>query len=305
MSPAEVSHTFDITRSADEPYTLDIDRIAELQKMYEHNFAIRDRLAKATYIATAGSLVWLGYKWGLFDSLLPGKVTSTASTAIAVPKVKDQDISKIWHYLDAFSGYLELKSASDTAHFEALDAKKEVQNGHWFINGIKNIGWSGVTIAGTLIMNSKWYSFYGYVLAEPSFKWFLSNHSIISTIDRLKRSVQALSSPNMPVEFSQEYHTKALIPAIESIIRNTEQFIAFIDFYLPILEEDVVKKEAMDGIARYLFNITNDFLNKINPVLKDPTNQSALLPIIDEYRADVATFINRCKVFEEEFFPAA
>ena len=195
VSPAEVSHTFDITRSADEPYTLDIDRIAELQKMYEHNFAIRDRLAKATYIATAGSLVWLGYKWGLFDSLLPGKVTSTASTAIAVPKVKDQDISKIWHYLDAFSGYLELKSASDTAHFEALDAKKEVQNGHWFINGIKNIGWSGVTIAGTLIMNSKWYSFYGYVLAEPSFKWFLSNHSIISTIDRLKRSVQALSSP--------------------------------------------------------------------------------------------------------------
>ena len=67
----------------------------------------------------------------------------------------------------------------------------------------------------------------------------------------------------------------------------------------------MVKKEAMDGIARYLFNITNDFLKKINPVLKDPTNQSALLPIIDEYRADVATFINRCKVFEEEFFPAA
>lgn len=299
IAPSEVSHNFDIIRSADQPYMLDVDRIAELQKMYEQNFKVRANLAKATYAVTAGSLVWLGYKWGIFDWILPKAASSDASPLNALPEVVDS--SKTAEHLKTLIDF----SKNMHERLEALDAKKEVQTGHWLINGIKHVGWSGASIAGSLILQSKWYSFFGYALAEPSFKWFLSNHSIISTVDRLKRSVQALSSPNMPVEFANEYHIKALVPALESIIRNTEQFIAFIDFYLPLLEDDVVRKEAMNDISRYLFNITNDFLQKINPVLKDPRNQSALVPIIDEYRADIATFINRCKVFEEEFFPGA
>jgi hypothetical protein len=294
--PSEVTHTFNITRYNDEPYKLDTDRIMQLQKMYEQNFKIRTHLAKATYIATAGSLLWIGYKWGLFDWMLPTKIASNASpnpSFTPIDQIKDQ--KQIIEYLKIF----------ETFRLQTLEARKEIQNGNWFINGIKYVGWTGVSIAGSIILHTKWSSFFSYALSEPSFKWFLSNHSIIATVDRLKRSVQALSSPNMPAEFSTEYHTKALIPALESLIRNTEQFIAFIDYYLPMLEENVVKKEAMNDISRYLFNITNDFLQKINPILEDPTNQMALLPIIDEYRADVATFINRCKVFEEEFFPAA
>lgn len=293
LSPTEVSHEWDITRSNNDAYELDSHRIAQLQMMYEENFKLRSILAHATYAATATSLAWLGYKWGLFDWMLPTKLSSVVSTSLAAsttPLAEDSKKSAIIAYINA--------------RFKAIDEKKDIENGHWLLSGIKSVGWSGMTIAGSLIVQSKWYSFFNYVLAEPSFKWFLSNHNIISTIDRLKRSVQALSSSHMPAEFSQEYHTKSLVPTIESLIRNTEQFIAFIDFYLPLLSKDVVQKEAMDGISRYLFNVTNDFLKKMNEVLLDPINQSNLLPVIDEYRADLVAFINRCKVFEEEFFPA-
>lgn len=300
LSPSEVTHSFEIVRDAQNPYTLDTGRIALLQDLYEQNFKIRAHLAKATYAVTAGSLLWLGYKWGCFDWMLPkSHVTISEMPAPAAPTLDDP--TKMLDYLKA----QEVYSKTLCARIAALETvKKDVQWSNWLVDNVKNIGWSGVTIATSLIVQSKWYAFFGYALTEPSFKWFLSHHSIISTVDRFKRSVQALSSTHLPIEFSQEYHTKALIPAVVGLIRNTEQFIAFIEFYLPKLEEDVVKKEAMEGIGRYLFNITNDFLIKINPILNDPAAHASLIPMVDEYRADIATFINRCKVFEEEFFPA-
>ncbi len=305
VAPSEVSHGFDLTRSNnDDPYTLDTDRITQLQKMYEQNFKLRTHISRATYLAMSGSLLWLGYKLGYFDWMLPGKVASTTTLGEQLP------IPKLADYAGNVTGYdaaMEVYHKSNSARIAAIEASKDIQNGNWLINGISNVGWTGITIAGSLIVQSKWSSFFIYALSEPSFKWFLNNHSIISIIDRLKRSAQALSSPNMQAEFSTEYHSKLLIPSVEALIRNTEQFIAFIDYYLPILEEDVVTKEAMNDISRYLFNITNDFLQKINPLLKDPASQShaSLLPIIDEYRADMVTFNNRCKVFEEEFFPGS
>lgn len=300
LSPTEVTHSFEIVRDAQNPYTLDSRRITLLQDLYEQNFKIRSHLAKATYAVTAGSLIWLGYKWGFFDWMLPkAHVTISEIPAPVAPTLDDP--TKMLDYLKAQEVYSKVL-CTRIAALESV--KKDVQWSNWLVDNAKNIGWSGVTIATSLIVQSKWYAFFGYALTEPSFKWFLSHHSIISTIDRLKRSVQALSSTHMPAEFSNEYHMKALVPAVIGLIRNTEQFIAFIEFYLPMLEEDVVKKEAMDGIGRYLFNITNDFLMKIDPILIDPAAHASLIPIIDEYRADVATFINRCKVFEEEFFPA-
>ncbi len=300
ISPTEVSHSFDLTHNDDEPYKLEQDRITQLTKMYEHNFSVRDKLAKATYIITAGSLIWLGYKWGLFDWMLPKAAVSSAAASGTLAEITDP--SKMFEYLKKF--YAAYRALEEKV-MAADKAKSEAQSGYWLVEGIKSVGWSGVTIATSLIVQSKWSSFFGYALVEPSFKWFISTHSIISTIDRVKRSVQALSNPNMSAEFSSEYHKKALVPAIESIVRNTEQFIGFMDYYLPLLDEEVVKKEAIDDVPRYIFNITNDFLQKINPVLKDASNQAALIPVIDEYRADIATVVNRCKIFEDEFISAA
>lgn len=301
LTPSEVTHDMSITRSADGKYQLDESRIEQLKMNYAHNFKMRAHLAKVTYAITAGSMLWLGYKWGAFDWLLSSKAAAVAP--LAVPVIADPTSAsplQIAEYFKARQTYDQAKDAALNALFAQIE-KNDEKAGNWFINGAKYVGWTGVSIIGGLLVQSKWHSLFSYVLAEPSFKWFLMNHSIVSTIEGFKRSVQALTSPNLPSEFSQEYHTMAIDPALESIVRNIEQYIAFTDFYLDQLDEEMIHKQAMDSVPRYLFNLTNDFLAKIHVVIINPAGQVTAPAIVDEYKADVVTCINRCKVFEKEF----
>ena len=305
LTPAEVTHDMSITRSADGSYHLDESRIQHLKMSYARNFQIRAHLAKVTYAITAGSMLWLGYKWGAFDWILTSKAEPVELPKAVLPALPDtSNPGLVQQYLKDQHTYLAARESTYAPFDEFLKAKNEEKAGNWLINGAKYVGWTGISIIGGLLVQSKWHSIFNYVLAEPSFRWFLSNHSIVSTIEGFKRSVQALTSPHLPMEFSQEYHAMAIDPALESIVKNVEQYIAFTDFYLDQLDEDVIHAQAMDSVPRYLFNLTNDFLGKMHGVILNPAAHTGAPAIIDEYKVDMVTCINRCKLFEKEFVDA-
>ncbi len=221
------------------------------------------------------------------------------------PTIADpSDPAQVAIYLKANELFHREREPLYTKIDDIAKASNEEKAGNWFVNGAKYVGWTGVTIIGGLLVQSKWHAIFNYVLAEPSFRWFLSNHTIISTIEGFKRSVQAVTSPHLAAGFSQEYHAMAIDPALESIVKNVEQYIAFTDFYLDQLDEEMIHAQAMDSVPRYLFNLTNDFLVKINSAIINPAEHAGASAIVDEFKADMITCINRCKVFEKEFVDA-
>lgn len=305
LTPAEVTHDMSIARSATGAYHLDETRIEKLKMNYARNFQVRAHLAKATYAITAGSLLWIGYKWGAFDWILSSKQEPIEIPKVAAPTIVDSsNPALVPQFLKDVETYLVAHDSTYTKLDAIVKASNEEKAGNWFINGAKYVGWTGITIIGGLLVQSKWHAIFNYVLAEPSFRWFLSNHTIISTVEGLKRNVQALTSPQLTAGFSHDYHALAIDPTLESIVKNIEQYIAFTDFYLDQLDEDIVHAQAMDSVPRYLFNLTNDFLAKINSAIVNTAEHASAAAIVDEFKADMITCINRCKVFEKEFVEA-
>ena len=272
-------------------------RIAEKKDTIARDFAKRDYLAKATYAVTAGSVLWLGYKWGMFNFLLPDSIAAKDEQN-SLPEIKDP--SKVLEYLAQLVAHIKEKDAATQKHFTTLDAKNEPA-GHWFINGIKYVGWTGVTIAGSIIIQTQWQHFFEYALATPTFHWFLGRHSIISTIDVLRRNVYKLTDVNQSSEFNTEHRRGEAKVALESLVRNIEELAAFTDYYMEQLDQDLVYKQKMDSISRYLFNITNEFLQKIQPILENPAGNTTAVACVDDYKNDVSAYIKRCQLFEEEF----
>ncbi len=295
-TPLEVAHELDIKPQTQGVYQLDEARIAQLKKKFESNFTMRSRLSKLTYIATAGSLAWLAYKWGCFDYFLPAKKATEVSL---VPEVTDP--AKTFDYLVKLVAYLKTNETALKERIEVLETKNDVQHGNIVVRVIKYVGWSGISIIGSLVVHYKWQRFFDYVLAQPSFSWFFSHHSILQTIEGLKRNVKVLTEHKVPTQYSMIYHAEATVPAIESLVRNLEELIAFTEYYLETLDQTMVYEQKMDSIARYLFNASNDFFKNIAPIIQDPSTAQAPIAVIDDFKADLNAWINRCTLFEREF----
>lgn len=296
FSSSETLHELEITPTNPGEYRLDEGRIQILKEKFTSNFVMRNRLSHLTYAVTAGSLAWFAYKWGLFDYFMPGK---KKADVIEIPEVTDP--SKTFEYLVKLVAYLKTNEAALKERIEALETKADIPQGNIIVRGIKYVGWSGLTIIGSIIVQYKWQKFFDYILATPSFSWFFSHHSILHTIEGLKRSIKVLSETNIPVEYSVAYHSQATIPACESLVRNLEELIAFTEFYLETIDPDIVYGQKMDSTARYLFNASNDFFKKLQPILQNPSTSQAPIAVIDDFKSDLSAWINRCTLFEREF----
>lgn len=296
FSSDQTLHTFEIKPEITGEYQLNEARIAELKKNFASNFIMRDRLSKITYAATAASLAWLAYQWGIFDVFLSSKKSTTVAE---LPEIVSPEHT--FEYLIKLIAYLKSHEASLKQRIEALEAKNDIAQGNIIVRGIKYVGWTGISIIGSIVVHYKWQRFFDYVLATPSFSWFFSHHSILQTIDGLKRNIKVISEHALPAEYSIAYHSQATIPAIESLVRNLEELVAFTEFYLETIDQEIVYNQKMDSVARYLFNASNDFFKNINPVLQNPLANPNGAALADEFKAEVSTWINRCTLFEREF----
>src|SRR5206468_914651 len=106
-----------------------------------------------------------------------------------------------------------------------------------------------------------------------------------------KRNVKVLTERTIPAEYSMVYHSQATIPALESLVRNLEELIAFTEYYLETLDQTMVYDQKMDSTARYLFNASNDFFKTIAPIIQDPNSSQSGVALIDEFKSDVSAWI--------------
>ena len=131
--------------------------------------------------------------------------------------------------------------------------------------------------------------------------WFFSNHSLSDRVDVLRRSVKAITDFNIPADYSLEYHSRAIAPALQSIAHNVEELIAFMDYYFESIDQELLVKQGLDMQSRYLFNVSNDFFKNIHTALQDQSQNLKAVAIIDDFRSDLITVIKRCQFFEKQF----
>lgn len=277
------------------PIQLDEARIDQAKIKMAKDFVFRSYLAKGTSIAGAATAVGLAYRWGLLDGIinlfLPAKQKQEMVPSEMANKLLDL-IKRV--------AVLEGKIAIEPG------VKKDaaISTGNYFINGVKVFGSTTLSIISTLIINAKVQHFYDYAFAKPSFEWFFMHHSVIATIDGVRRHVQVITDLNVPAEYNLEYHNRALNPALQSIARTLEEFIAFLEYYLAKADQDIVHEQAMDTLPRYLFNIGNDFFKKIEEILHGSADQSSAMALVNDFKADMTNAIHRCRGFEREFLVA-
>jgi hypothetical protein len=89
-------------------------------------------------------------------------------------------------------------------------------------------------------------------------------------------------------------------PVLNSLACNLEELIAFTDYYLGLIDQDFIFQQEMNGVSRYLFNVSNDFFKKMHTLLQDPAHASSAVLEIELFKSEIATWIDRCVLFEKQ-----
>ncbi len=280
--PEEVSLETPLTADDTGLLQLDEQRIALLVQKYEKNFKVRDYFKHSALVVNAACVGIILHHLGAFDFLLRLKKSDLTPTdykdiSYELAKLKVRvDQQQALMGIPLKQGYLE-----------------------WIWGGVKNLSqWVVLTAVLAKLAQIK-----NYVEVAPSFVWFFTHHEITARVDLLKRNVKAISDFNIPVDYSFAYHSRAIEPTLHTIAKNLEEFIAFMDFYFDRLDKDLIEKQKLDTLSRYLFNVSNDFFKKIHAALKDIQNQqtSPAPMIIDEFISELKTVTKRCQFFEKDF----
>ncbi len=270
------------------PAMLEESSLAQAKKKISTDFARRDKLAKVSYGVLGAGLLWFAYQWGAFDFLL-GK----NETLEKVPEKLEKAILDAEHKEKLFALLAALH-----AQYQKNAEGKNHKIIHWIIEGVKYVGLTGVTMVAGILVQAKWRKFFDYALADATFDWFFSGHSIVSRVDALKYHVSngIDVSPLVP-QATVDYHAQAIEPIVGVILKNIVELDAFCEYYLEKADQDLVFAQKMDGAPRYLFNLTNDFLAKITAALA-ADNRIVALAAIDEFKVDLSAFIRDCQAFE-------
>ena len=289
--PQEVSLTSPLKPDAKGVIQLDAERIASLVEEYEKNFALRHKLSYGSFAINA-ALIGIGlYQLGFLDFLIPGK---------AVPAM---DLNKICPDLPLEQSVAKLLALVSIAEqrITRLEAAVSLQQPSpsrllWLWNGVKYMG----SLTMFALVSTKALQIKNYVEATPSFIWFFSRHSILDHLEVLRRSVLVLTINNLPLEYNAEYHNASLEPALLSLARNIEEFIAFLSYYTQQLDQELLVANNMESKSRYLFNASNDFFMKFNELMRDEQKKKEAIGIIDDFKSDMSALIKECHFFEKE-----
>jgi|ERR1700733_315198 len=298
------SIAFAMEAQAPKAIQLDESHIQEYKAKIAKDFLLRQYLAKGTKVVGAATAVWIAYKWGLLDGLIkcvfPGKEKPEIMSKEFMDKFAElaKQVAEIKDRLPA--------NPADKPAIKIENAAAPVGSTvNFLMKGIKALGSQTMSIMFWIVINTKIQHFYEYAFAKPSFEWFFAHHSVLATIDGVRRNIQVITDVNVPAEYTIEYHNRALNPALQSIARTLEEFIAFIDYYVDRIDQDIVHEQAMDTVSRYIFNIANDFLKKIDHIMHGSTDQSMALALVNDFKSDITHVIHRCRIFEKEFVDQA
>lgn len=275
--PLEVSLDSDPEINENGVIQLSESRIELLQQKFKRNFAIRHTLSYGSF-ALYMTLSGIGlYQIGLLNFVFPAKIPS-------------------------LEGFKDI--GSEVAHLqqrvEQLEAAFALQPKATRVGWV----WGGVKYFGSLVISAvaiaKIMQLKSYIEASPSFIWFFSKHSILDRIEILRRNVKAITDFNMPANYSLDYNTRAITPSLIKIAQNLEEFIAFTDYYFESIDQELLIKHGMDGQARYVFNISNDFFIKMHAALQNGHPATDTVAVIDDFKNDVSTCIKRCQFFGKD-----
>lgn len=288
--PADVSHTIAILPNAEGFIQLDEIRINAVREKFEQNFKMRHYLSYGSF-AINGALLALGlHQLGVLNLVWPVKEvvplapSKTVSPAEFVSKtVFDYHLKEVNQKIGELQKKLELQ-------------QKTTRLG-WIWNGTKSLG--SYAVIGLFLLKAQ--QIKNYIEAQPSFARF-DRHGLTDRVIILRETIKALTDLSTPfVEDGIAYHKDAIRPMVESIVRNLEELIAFMDYYFATLDQEMVHKQSMDTIARYLFNTGNDFLMKINSALQNNEYTPEMVAYTDELKNELIMIYNRCILFEKEF----
>lgn len=269
---------------------LDDESIAQEKLRIISDFTKRDYLAKVSYTALAGGTLWCAYKWGLFDyfrSKNPAELPALPEdTQVTHDQLLPMVVALIQHTKD------------QSKEIKLLKAQNLEGKSHWFIEGIKYVGLTGFSILAGILVQSKWQKFFNYALAEPTFDWFYTSHSMMSRIDSLRFHIaNSIDTTGAISQAALDYHHDAIVPTLDTLQKNLLELIAFSEFYFDRLDSDLVLKYNLDGAPRYLFNTTNDFFTALKDAL-DNQDRAKALALTDAFRAEVANYNKDCQSFE-------
>lgn len=291
--PPEVSLDSDPKPDAYGMLQLDEARIETLYKKYDSNFKKRGYLKYGALVLQAGVIGLTLYNIGLLDSFLPSTMNLPFHINFGKKNSIDNQLQEFAKWKTEMSAWKEeiIKKFPELAK----NMPASTSRFGWMWGGIKSLS----SYLALSLFITKVAQINNYVEVEPTFAWFFSKHSISDRIEVLKRSVKALSDFNMPAIYSVEYHTKSIVPALQSLARNVEEFVAFMNYYFGRLDQNLVIKNGMESQSRYIYQMSNDFLKKMHDSLNSQPGL-VTLALVDEYKADMVTCIKKCQFFERD-----
>lgn len=247
------------------------------------DFAKRDYLAKASYLALAGGTVYFAYKWGFFDYFSEKKPDAQLPAVLG----ENDNIRPIVAAL--------LKK-----HHENESNITDKVN--WFIKGAKYVGASGFSLLAGIVVQSRWQKFFDYALATPTFDWFYGSHSMLNRIDSLRYHIaHSIDITGAAPQATLDFHYDAIAPCLDTLQKNIKELIAFSEYYFDQIDSQLVEQYNLESAPRYLFNAANDYFVALKDAL-DAQDRTKALALTDAFRAELTNYNKDCQSFENTAF---
>ena len=267
---------------------LDQKRIDAHYKKYEHNFKMRGYLKFSSYAAYAGMIGIVLYHTGILHSFLPQNFLH----ALRIPDANEARFVALEKAQQELLRWQQevIRQLPAVSKIEVSQARAGIE---WLWGGVKSIGNTALISA----MLAKLMQYNSYVETKPSFKWFFTNHSITDRLEVFKHDYNKL--PRNTLTTSPFYPAVTLIPQLQAISINIEEFVAFMDYYFDQFDQDFIIKKGMHTQSRYVYNLSNDFFKKIHDNLNEQ-NSLKVTAIIDEFKNDLVDCIKKSQFFEKD-----
>lgn len=278
-------------------YKIEDAHVAQTKERITKDFERRTQYARASYGILVGGSLWFAYKCGMLNFLF-GSEPNPQAQVVLPEKVEVFDKETILPILAA----LIAKDAVKTQELKMLKDEHDARKSHWLIEGVKYVGVTGFSMIAGIVVQSKWKTFFDYALAEPTFDWFFSSHTILAKVDSVRFHVNNALNPAPTVpDYVVERHQKAIAPALELLYANLLELISFSEYYTDHADADMLVKFGMDSAPRFMYNTINDFFADLDAAINADDRAKAAL-IIDSFKSELTNYIKDCQAFESALF---
>lgn len=288
--PPEVSLSQDPLINTNGLISLDYQRILTLEQKYRLNFKLRSYLK---YVSRASIGAAVLYQLGFLDSFFAKNYALDADSSYFANQIMllREEVGRLQQSL------LAIPPIQGPVIQQPQNLYQKQTALQWIFGNLKSIT-SWVTFS---ILLAKVAQLSSYVDTTPTFNWFFSTHMIIDSLDALKYSVSKLKSSVVHDDIILNYHIQNIHPVLQLMVKNLEEFIAFMDYYFTTVvnNKELVRTRGMEAQSRYVFITSNNFFSELSQALSKKSYAQALV-LIDEYKIDMYNCIRLCQFFEKD-----